>query len=229
MSAETYSPNPSSGWLSKRYLGVPVVYLAGAVVAILVIVAYLGSKKNTTGATASTATTAPVDPYQTLNSTGTVTTSQPVYYVPANTQNVDTTAVQTNADWQKKAVEYLVANGSTVGDAQGAIQAYVTGQDMTYAQSNLVNTAVAKFGLPPTITNIGSVAAKPSDVVTAPENSSAPVNDVRIRNAYQYYLKRTPSNAEVLWWTSYMVTTGTSIDKVENLIGTSAEAKSKAG
>lgn len=164
MSAETYSvPTPTNnGWLSKRYLGIPVVYLAGAVVAILVIVAYLGSKKNTTGATASTATQVPVDPYQTLNSTGTVTTSQPVYFVAPNSQNIDTTVTETNASWQKKAVEYLVSSGSTVGDAQGAVQAYITGQSMSYAQGALINQVVAKYGLPPTITNIGTVAPNPS-------------------------------------------------------------------
>ena len=230
MSTESYSvPVSSGGWLSKRYLGIPVVYLAGAVVAVLVIVAYLGSKKNTTGATGTatgTATTVPVDPYSVLNSTGTVSTGTPTYYVGSNTQNVDTTAVQTNADWQKSAVEYLISTGSTVGDAQGAIQAYITGQDMTYAQGNLANQAVAKLGTPPTITNIGAVAAKPAatPIVTAPENSSAPVNDVRIRNAYQYYLGRPASTPEVLWWTQYMLTNHVSIDTVEMDIATSAEA-----
>jgi hypothetical protein len=175
--SESYSVAPSStGWLSKRVAGIPVVYLAGAVVAILVIVAYLGTKKNTTGATASTATTVPVDPYTTLNSTGTVTTSQPVYFVPQNTQNVDTPAVQNNADWQRAAVQYLVASGNTIGDAQGSIQAYITGKDMTYAESNLVNTAVAKNGMPPTITNIGTVAPKIDPIVAS--NDPVPITSV---------------------------------------------------
>jgi hypothetical protein len=162
-----YSPESTpSGWLSKRYLGVPVVYLAGALVAILVIVAYLGSKKkNTTGAPASTAATVPVDPYSGLATTGTVTTGAPTYYVAPNTQNIDTGAATTEQQWQSQAISALTSTGVSAIDAQAAVLAYTNGQDMTYAQKALVDAAIVKIGLPPVVASVGNVAAEPEPVV----------------------------------------------------------------
>lgn len=165
-----YSVASNSGtasWMNKRYAGVPAVYLAAGAVLILVYVAYRVTKnplKNTTGAPAtSAANVTPVDPYQGLASNGTVTTSQPVYYVSPNTQNVDTGAGQTMAQWEKSAVDYLVTTGVPIATAQGAIMAYVNGLDMTYEQSDLVNKAVAKVGTPPTLSSVGAVAPRNID------------------------------------------------------------------
>lgn len=168
--SDTYSvsDSSSSGWLSKRYLGVPVVYLAGGLVAILVMVAYLGSrKKNTTGAPAvGTQNTTPVDPYSGLASNGTVTTAAPVYYVSPNTQNVPTQTIQTMAAWEAGAVSYLVGQGVNGTDAQSAITAYANGQDMTYAQKALVDKAIAGYGMPPQITSIGHTTPNYADINT---------------------------------------------------------------
>lgn len=225
MSSDYSVPDASSGWTSKRVYGIPIVYLAGGFVAILVIVAYLGSKKNTTGnAGTATATNAPVDPYATVTSTGTVSTGVPVYYVGSNTQNVDTGTIQTNSDWQKQAVEYLVSTGVSVGDAQGAIQAYLNGQDMTYTQGGYVNNVVAKYGVPPTINNIGTVAPPATTSTSTPSDPIAG----SIQGFYQAYLHRAGSPQEMANWERVMAQNNLTLDQVRQDIQTSNEAKSKA-
>ncbi len=144
----------------KKVAGIPVLYLAAGAVVIFAVWAWQLKS--------STAEDAPVEEesaagdveaeadYSGLASNGTVTVVQQA--AETETESVK----QTNDDWLRAAVTYLIDEKlATPGEAQTAINNYLEGNDMTYEQGQLKDAAIKKLGLPPErITQLGNVGNK---------------------------------------------------------------------
>lgn len=149
---------------NKRIAGVPVLYLAGAFVVILAIVAWK-MKPSTpaeepTGDEGTTRDNVPDDDnvdYSGLATQGTVTvvqgTTPPVEPVKS-----------TNEDWERAAVDYLVdAKLATPSEAQSAINKYLEGSALSFDEGKLKDAAIIKLKLPPEpLAAIGTVGTAPA-------------------------------------------------------------------
>lgn len=162
MTIETASAPHSHGFTSKRVGGVPVIYIAGGVVAVLAV--YAWRAKSAPAAPAETDTTtdttgAPTD--------GTLYPSPPDGTVSTpvtgqeTTPTTGNTAITDNGAWLQAAETYLIGKGYGAGTAQLALQTYLDGSDMTYDQGVMRDAAIAQFGLPPDGATIGATGAKP--------------------------------------------------------------------
>jgi LysM repeat protein len=69
---------------------------------------------------------------------------------------------ETNDSWARKAILFLTQNGSTVQTASSAIQKYLAGDQLSYAEGVLRDKAVGKYGLPPDLPPLGGTATKPT-------------------------------------------------------------------
>lgn len=157
---------------NKRVAGVPVIYLAGAFVAILAIVAWK-MKPSTppdepTGDEGTTSENVPGDEvdYSALASKGTVTVVQPE--VP---QTQPDPVVKTNQDWVKEGAEWATANNKATGSiAYSALNKYVSGQDRSFDEQTVVDAVLKEKGQPPdSIAEGGNVGSKPiSKIPTLP-------------------------------------------------------------
>lgn len=152
---------------SKKIAGVPVLYLAAAVVVIIAIVAWrmkpateevTGDESTTTENVPSSEQDSPASDYEGMATQGTVTVVQ------SSTTESESSTEQTNEDWERAAVKYLIdEKNATATDAQLAISKYLDGANMTYDEGKLRDAAVAKLGLPPErLSNVGTVSAAPA-------------------------------------------------------------------
>jgi hypothetical protein len=150
---------------SKKVGGIPVLYLAGAFVAILAIVAWkmkpsvdVSDPSEPVSETDGGAIDTDGDPdYSALTPTGTVTVVNPPV---ADTESTK----QTNEDWERAAVDYLVeSNQATPGVAQTAIHKYLEGSELTYEQGQLRDSAIRKLKTPPEpLVEIGTTGTAPA-------------------------------------------------------------------
>jgi hypothetical protein len=159
-----------SEFAKKKVLGVPVIYLVGAFVAILALVAWKlkPTVDPTTGDTASdpaagggtdtpTDSTTGMPDYSSLDNTGTVVVT------PTPLPTADVTA-ETNDTWLKAAIAAVVAaKAATTADAQSALTKYLSGDNLSFDEGKIRDVALLKEGIPPEpLTQIGSVSAAPA-------------------------------------------------------------------
>jgi len=148
----------------KKVAGVPVLYIAGAFVVILAVVAYKmkstpsgdnGPVDETQGE-ASDVTGGAAD-YSGQVGSGTVIVA------PQNAE-LPEAVKETNESWERTAVAYLIdSNIATPSDAQLAIDHYLQGADLTFEQGKLKDAAIKKLGLPPEpLPGVGSISAQPA-------------------------------------------------------------------
>ncbi len=152
--------------VQKRIGGVPVLYIAAAFVVILAVVAWkMKPTEEVTGDEATTPENVPEsadDPagadYSGLATQGTVTVVQ------GGTTADEESEKETNDDWERAAVSYLIeAKLATAGAAQTAINKYLEGADLSYDEGALRDAAVTKLGLPPEkLTTVGQVGLAPA-------------------------------------------------------------------
>lgn len=154
--------------MRKKVAGVPVIYLAGAAVIILGIVAYR-MKPTTNPATTDNTATDAANPsgatdeanagadYAGLSSTGTVVVA------PQTTTPVDAVK-ETNESWGRTAATYLTTEKHhNAGDAQEAITLYLQGSPLSFDQGAMRDEAIAKLGYPPeALDTIGTVSQRPA-------------------------------------------------------------------
>jgi hypothetical protein len=149
----------------KKVLGVPVLYLAAAAAIILGVVAWKMKPTPEEVVTDPDPSAEEEDPlggagsdYSGLATQGTVTVVQ------GGSSDQQEAKEETNEDWEKAAVAYLIADkNATAQDAQAAISKYLDGADLSYEEGQLKNAAVAKLGLPPErLSNVGSVGTLPA-------------------------------------------------------------------
>jgi len=72
---------------------------------------------------------------------------------------------ETNDTWARNAINFLIAGGASVQSSTSAIQKYLAGDQLSYAEGQLKDKAVKKFGLPPDIPPVGGTAKKPTTPV----------------------------------------------------------------
>lgn len=153
---------------NKKVLGVPVLYLAGAAVVILAIVAYKMDAKTTPDETPGVegspddggmADDEATDAYAGLASGGTVTVVQAATN-PAATEET----IKTNDMWVREGAEWLVAHGHSTGSvALTALTKYINGVDRSYAEQELVDLWFKEKGAPPDgVSEGGTVGSKPA-------------------------------------------------------------------
>lgn len=153
----------------KKVAGIPVIYLAGAFVVILAIVAYRMQNKAPVVDKAGTADAAgtgvdgsgnAVDEgaaYAGLASNGTVT-------VAPQATPTETAVEQTNDMWLRSAAKDVAdAKIATAADAQAALSKYLTGDNLSFDEGKIRDYAVQKDGLPPEpLQQIGTVSTAPA-------------------------------------------------------------------
>ena len=139
---------------AKKVLGVPILYLIGAAVAILVVVAW--KMKPSAESPASEDVPADAaggaedgsDPYDDFETKGTVIV-QPTT-VPNPDPNLANQSITTNQEWVVKGVALLLKDNKASGtQASSALNKYLNGQDRSYEEDILVNLVIKDLGLPP--------------------------------------------------------------------------------
>lgn len=139
----------------KKVIGIPVIYLAGAFVAILAVVAWkmkpTPAPADTTpvdsGGSAADNAINPTD-YSGLATQGTVTVVQSP---PTDTPNA---SITTNQEWVTKGVSWLVSSAAGTNRTDGttaldALNKYINGEDYSYDQRLLINAVISEYGPPP--------------------------------------------------------------------------------
>lgn len=157
---------PSGGFLRKKVLGVPVLYLVGGFVLILAAVAWKMKPSASSDAPADAPVEAADDTILTDSGTlpalplGTVVAQQSTP-VP---DNVGNSGIESNDDWLRKGVAYMVSQGYTATEVQSALQIYLDAGDMSYQQGEIVNMTIKELGTPPYPVGVGTVASAPARV-----------------------------------------------------------------
>ena len=151
--AETSTAKPSI-W-RRKIAGIPVIYLAGAIVGVLAIIAF---RMRNTNAETPMANDVPMETDQNTEA-DTFDTNYDASYAAFQTKGSITAAapetatqepvVETNESWLAKAVQWNIKKGVTAGTAQNALQTYLSGSDLTVEQSTIRDNTIAEFGLPP--------------------------------------------------------------------------------
>lgn len=80
----------------------------------------------------------------------------PVIYQPSGIPSVAATPQEDNNElWGRRAIEWLIGNGVSVGDAQTVISRYLAGENLSAGQGEIRDRAVKHFGLPPETIDYG--------------------------------------------------------------------------
>jgi hypothetical protein len=157
--------------LSKKYLGVPVVYYAGLFVGILLVVAWKMKSADTTAvdgdvpATDANGVTDILSPDGVGgdgNYDGFIANPPPAYTQVATPAGAGTT-VDTNDAWLSRGVAWSVSKGlATAGTAQDALSSYLNGNQLSYAQGQIRDAVIKEFGLPPEVPTPGGTSPEPA-------------------------------------------------------------------
>ncbi len=141
------------GLMQKKVMGIPVLYVAGLLVAILAVVAWRMKP-----AAEPVEAVAGEDPYAT-DPEGALEGSAPVYVANpsapgygggGSTPTPAEPVEPTNEVWARYAIEWLAAEGHATADqASIAIDKYLAGEQLSIAEGRLRDLAISHFGLPP--------------------------------------------------------------------------------
>jgi hypothetical protein len=150
-----------SSFLSRKFLGVQVLYWLAIGVLVLAYVAY--RMRNASEDLPDAAEQDPeIAPENADDSAGLYDgfTAQPT---PTYSPGLGaTTTVETNDSWAKKAAEFVGASGlASYGDAQLAIQKYLNGDQLTFDEGKIRDLAIKQFGLPPESVTVGGTSPEP--------------------------------------------------------------------
>ena len=161
----------SSGIMSKRIGPVRVVWLIPMIIVGALVYLAVQSRKST-GSDPAEVDQAEVGTDDAVNDGGGADYSHftntggfaanPAPTYDTSAEVADTTTVETNETWARKAVLYLTQRGHSAGESQLAIQHYMAGSDLSYSEGQLRDDAVAHFGPPPEMFDIGTTAGKPA-------------------------------------------------------------------
>jgi len=147
-----------SGMMDKKVAGIPVVYIAGLFVAILVVIAWrMKTAKDTPPPEDAAATdTADVsgDPASPGGAPTFVANPPPAYISPDANQGP--ASIDSNDMWARRSIEWLAANGhGSIDQATVAIQKYLAGEHLSVNEGKLRDMAISHFGLPPELPTSG--------------------------------------------------------------------------
>lgn len=149
----------------RKVFGIPLLYIAGAFVIILAIVAYK-MKPSTPPADATDASATGVDTdgkatdessYAGLATNGTVVVAPQQPAAEEATQ-------ETNDTWLRAAItEVNKAKIATAGDAQAALSKYLSGDNLSFDEGKIRDYALEHVGIPPEpLYQIGTVSEAPA-------------------------------------------------------------------
>lgn len=159
----------NTSFLRRKLFGIPVLYVAGAAVLVLAVVAYRmqsnveedtetesdDAPENSVGATVGDGFS-----QDSQNYSGFVANPTPVYQSPSEVAT--TTTIDTNDAWLKRGVEWSVQNGlASAGNAQQALALYLDGAQLSSEQGTIRDRVVKQFGVPPEPITVGGTAPAP--------------------------------------------------------------------
>lgn len=151
--AEEDAPTTGPSIMRRRVAGIPVVYLAAGGVIILAIVAW---RMRTANDAPADNTDVPMDEAQNdtandeIDSAGYDAFTAKTSITAAPPEKEDPIeVVETNDTWLRKVVEWRVSQGASAGMIQEAIQAYLSGAQLSISQGEERDKAIKQFGLPP--------------------------------------------------------------------------------
>jgi len=199
-----------SEFAKKKVLGVPVLYIAAAAVTILAVIAWRlkpAADTNTPGVNPEDGTAGTgedtnagslagmADPYSGFDTNGTVVV-QPTS--PTGNPPVD----QTNDDWLKAAIPVTAtAMKLSQGTVQSALSHYLDGDDLSFDEGQIRDTAIEKNGLPPEgVAKIGIVNTAPAQkqftVFPGKHTVKGSNDNTASKLAYLYYGSTNVRNAD---------------------------------
>lgn len=168
MSIEATFSGPGKGrggFLRKKVAGIPVLYLALAAAIVLAVIAY----RLNAAPSSNSAADPNVDPSADPSGDGVLfpePTTGTVIVAPTNPIPTPTDSIDTNDEWLKKSVLFLInERGANPGIAQVALQTYLEGNSLTVEQGKLRDAAVRQFGLPPETFTAGDTALPRPSVI----------------------------------------------------------------
>lgn len=151
-------------FLKRKVGGVPILYIAAGVVAILAVYAWR--------ARTIPSADSPADESTDLRDEGVTESVPDIERFPsaaAPSPTVDVTPPdKTNEDWRRDAIGYLISQGATAGAAHDAIERYIDGESLSVEQGRLRDSAVRKLGLPPDVFRAGATATPAPKPATKP-------------------------------------------------------------
>lgn len=137
----------------RRVLGIPVLYLIGGAVLLLALYAWKAKAKAPAKAADTPAEEDVTDAGDYVPSDGLFPTlpTGTVVTAPSTSTTADNanSSIDTNSEWLTRGVAYLGTKGIGGGAAQGALQAYLTGVQLSTVQGRYRDMVVAELGLPP--------------------------------------------------------------------------------
>jgi hypothetical protein len=162
-----------SPFLSRKIIGVPLLYWLAIFVLILAYVAYRMRSAPSDVPETADPSLAPENADESAASYDGFT-AQPT---PTYSSGVaPSTTVETNESWAKKATEFVGASGlATYGDAQLAIQKYLNGDQLSFKEGQIRDAAIKQFGAPPEPVTVGGTDPKPVAAVTAKRQGTPPI------------------------------------------------------
>lgn len=143
------------GLLKKKIAGVPVPVIGGVVAAGVAYYAYTihTAPSDVTdvpeGDAASADPTAEGDPGNAALGQPTFYASNPGAVYGTGSTVTATTTQDTDDAWKRRAVEWLIANGTDASLASNAMSKYLNGAQLTFEEGAARDKVLAQFGLPP--------------------------------------------------------------------------------
>jgi hypothetical protein len=139
--------------MTKRVAGIPVLAFVAIFGGGLLWYAFkLAPAKDNTDSVTTDANAPDGDPTLTDTSqplfSATPTVMQPSG-VPNSASVTATPQADTNDLWSRRAIEWLIGQGTSVNSATGAITRYLSGESLTADEAKIRDKAIGQYGLPP--------------------------------------------------------------------------------
>lgn len=165
----------SASFFGRKIGGIPVLYLVGGFVVVLVVIAWRMKPSTVASEDAATQPEFASDTIRTESiypplPLGTVTA--PPQGTGATTPDSGNASIETNTDWLKAGVEFLVSKNESPGAAQAALTAYLDGEDLSADQARMRDLAIKEYGLPPDPGSVGKTL--PDTPAPDPNTPTAP-------------------------------------------------------
>lgn len=167
----------TAGLVKGKVGPVPYWAIAGGIVAGLVLRRMNKNKPSSIMTMKSGSGT----PYGVVNSGfgagGGIANTAPQGTVPGNAYATgpDST-IKTNQDWYSKAISALLASGATFDMADTALRNYLDGNQLSTAQSSLVEQSFRMFSPPPQMPNRAQSQPNPITIPAVPPSTQPPYN-----------------------------------------------------
>jgi len=156
-------------------------------------------------------------------------------------QNRTSETIESNEQWRRQAVAYLVGAGNPPLGVDRALFAYLNGQELTPEQSDYVSEAITRFGIPPSApaapTAESAQPPPPAEItqptgpsnrgptVAAPAPRRAPTDRAEriVFEAYDDVLGRAPDDAGLAYWAGQIRSGAVTPSRMRDMMADSIE------